>query len=716
MADDALDSAHWHRIRALHPQLGGHVRIVPQPSRDARWYLLVDHASGRQHRLNDIAYQFVGRCDGQHSVEAIWASLFEPLGEQTPTQDELVGLLGTLVAAGLLQVEKPSDVEALFEQNTERRKAARRSALNPLAFRIQLFDPTPWLMRLDGLGQALFRPWALMVWLAAMALALIATGVHWDALHSHAALNMLTPRYLLLLWLCYPFIKALHELAHGLAVRRWGGEVTQMGVSLLLLIPAPYVDASAASAFRPRYQRVMVSAVGIMTELSIAALALLVWLNIEAGLLRDIAFVLMFTGSVSTLLFNGNPLLRFDGYYVLTDALNLPNLALRSRRYWIYLAQRYLLRLPVNSALQPGRGERFWLVIYAPLSWVYRIAISLLITFWIATKSFFLALAAGAYLLYLNLAQPLYRILRFAFVAPLPGGRQMQTRILAGAALAMSLIVLTLLPMPSGTTAEGMVWLPEQAQLRAGTDGFVVRMAVRDGEAVVAGQVIGQLEDPALTARQRDLQSQHDAARTRYFESALRNPLQAQEAAEAMQKTAAELERINAQIARLEVRSEIAGTLVMPKQADMQGVYMKRGELLGFVFRPDQVRVRTVVQERDVAQIRTHARQIRVLLAENPGQPLAARLTRQTPAATHILPSAALGDRAGGHQRTDPSDPEGVQTAEPVFLVDLRLDRDATRRVGGRAWVQFEHAPEPLATQWSRRLQQTFLKHFSPTA
>ena len=162
---------------------------------------------------------------------------------------------------------------------------------------------------------------------------------------------MLTPKYLLMMWLFYPVIKSFHELGHGLAVKAWGGEVRETGVSILMLMPVPFVDASAASAFPEKHRRAAVGAAGMMVELFFAALATFVWLNVEDGFVRDIAFVLMVIGGVSTVLFNGNPLLRFDGYYVLSDLLDVPNLGPRSNAYVAYLAQRYLLK--IENAVSP---------------------------------------------------------------------------------------------------------------------------------------------------------------------------------------------------------------------------------------------------------------------------------------------------------------------------------------------------------------------------
>lgn len=712
MSADSLFSPNWFRVAQLHPQLGGHVQVRRQPSRDTLWYLFTDTATGRQHRLNNIAYQFAGRCNGRHSANEIWEALLEILGDDAPSQEEIIHLIGQLSESGMLQVEKLSDVETLFDRHRERAGKQRRGALNPLLFRVNLFNPGNLLRRLDGFAQQIFRAWVLAPWALITGLALIGAVAHWSELRAHAATYLLTPRYLILMWLCFPLIKAVHELAHGLAVRRWGGEVTQMGIALLVLVPAPYVDASAAAAFRHTYQRVMVSAAGIMAELLIAALALFVWLNVESGLLRDVAFIFAFIGSVSTVLFNGNPLLRFDGYYVLSDALNLPNLAPRSNRYWAYLAQYYLLKLPNAQSLEPSRGERIWLLLYAPLSWLYKLFVGVLITFWVASKSFVLGLAVGLFVLYTTLAQPLHRVLRFAFYSPALGSQRLRARLVTAGVATAGVLAVGVMPMPSTTVAEGVVWLPERAQLRAETAGFIVSIAARDGEIVKPGQIIAMLEDPRLEARRREVQGKLDGLRAEHYQTLVSDPLKARNADEAMQRAGAELGRIEQRLSQLELRAQIAGRLVLPRQDDLHGTFLKQGAMLGYVFSPEEVRVRAVVDEHDIALVRERTKAVDVMLADQAWRRLDAGLTRETPAATQTLPSPALGDRAGGGRITDPADKDGVKTLEPVFLVDLTLPPDATDRVGGRAWVHFDHGAEPLAVRWTRRIQQLFLKHF----
>src|SRR5690606_19426199 len=163
-----------------------------------------------------------------------------------------------------------------------------------------------------------------------VALACLAAAVSFASLKADAVRVLATPSSYALAWLAYPLVKALHELGHALAVRRFGGAVHEVGISLLMLTPAPYVDASAASAFPRAGQRALVSAAGIMVELALAAIAMFAWTVLSPGLARDAALVVLLICSVSTIVFNANPLLRLDGYHLLCDALQLPNLALRS--------------------------------------------------------------------------------------------------------------------------------------------------------------------------------------------------------------------------------------------------------------------------------------------------------------------------------------------------------------------------------------------------
>src|SRR5690606_20540021 len=171
--------------------------------------------------------------------------------------------------------------------------------------------------------------------------AVLQAGNHWQELTVGQLDRVVSPGNLLLLWLTYPFFKILHELGHGLFTKVWGGQVNECGVVIVAGTPLPYVDASAATGFHTKRQRLMVSAAGMAVELFLAALALLLWVQLSDGFARSFLYNIIIIGSVSTLFFNGNPLMRFDGYHLLTDAFDLPNLATRANQQVSYLIRRY---------------------------------------------------------------------------------------------------------------------------------------------------------------------------------------------------------------------------------------------------------------------------------------------------------------------------------------------------------------------------------------
>lgn len=709
----SLFSTQWYRVAQLHPRLRPQVRTQRQNRRGQPWYLLSDTATGRQHLINDPAYQFIGRCDGRHDVQGVWDSVLATLGDAAPTQDEVIALLAQLNEHELLQCEHTPDTAVLFQRRTERRRRRRRAMVNPFAFRLPLGDPSSWLPRLDPLASLLFRPALLWVWLALVAVALLAAGANWSELQAEVRTQMLTPTYLALAWLIFPLVKALHELGHALAIRRWGGEVHEIGVALLVLVPAPYVDASASSGFARRSQRAAVAAAGIMVETTLAALALLLWLNVQPGLVRDVALVVMFIGGVSTLLFNGNPLLRFDAYYVLCDLLDLPNLATRSSAWWSYLVRRHLLHAP-GEAPQYVAGELKWLLLYAPLSFAYRLLISVAIILWFGAKWFLLGVVAAIYLTGSMLLRPIGNWVRHALAAAAPGSEL--TRVRTGIALLLAIpgVLLFVLPLPLSTVAPAVVWLPEQAQVRPEVDGFISQLPVRDGQSVQPGDLLVVLENIDLLAAREQLTGRLGGLQADQYQLLLRDPTGAQNLAEQIARTEAELARAEQRIGQLEVRAKVAGTLVMPRQDDLPGTFSRQGTNLGYVLEASELRVRAALADEDAHLVRNRTRHAEVRLAEAPGRVLLASLTQDEPAASHLLPSPALGERAGGPYATDPGDPDGRRSIAPVFLIDLTVKGAPLERVGGRAWVRFDHGFEPLAGQVFRRASQLFLKHFDP--
>src|SRR5262249_19576740 len=185
----------------------------------------------------------------------------------------------------------------------------------------------------------------------------------------------------------------------------FGGTTHEFGIMFIVFAPMPYVDASAASEFRSKWHRVIVGASGMLVEVFVAALALHVWLAVEQGLVRALAFNVMLIAGVSTVLFNGNPLLRYDGYYILCDIIEIPNLATRATRYWGYLVTRYAFRQE-DQEFAGTRGERVWLFLYAPASFLYRQIVIFAIAIFIASEYAAFGIAVALWSLMTGVVMP----------------------------------------------------------------------------------------------------------------------------------------------------------------------------------------------------------------------------------------------------------------------------------------------------------------------
>lgn len=709
--DESVLSSAWYRVAELKPRLVSPLQVTRHVMRDQVWHVLVEPASGRQLRLNPQAYGFAGRCDGSLTVDQIWHQLMELHGDDAPSQDEVLRLLAQLMRLGTLQFDSAPQLSMLFARRAEEGARKRRAAINPLALRLRLLDPTrllDWLEpRLRFLGRGAFVAWGLMVLAAA-----IGCLVNWGEIRADGARLLAGVGAFWIAWICYPLTKALHELAHAVAVRRMGGQVHELGISLMFLTPAPYVDASAANAFPRASQRALVSAAGILVELGMAALAAFVWLLVQPGLVRDVAFVLMSLCSLSTLLFNGNPLLRLDGYHVLCDLLELPNLAQRSQAWWRAQWRRFTWGGAASAPMPSlAQGERKWLVGYAPLSLAYRVVLLGGIVLWLGARAWLLGvLAAGALAVWL--AMWVARAMRDALDGPVTPRARARAMGTVAAIVFGGLLLLFAIPVPHPVVARGVVWPPDRAQLRPEAAGFVRELRAGGGEAIPAGASLAVLEDAVLVSEREKLASRLSALYAQQYQALLSDPARAGDVAQDIERTRAELARADEQLDRLQVRAASSGRLVLPHESDLEGSFVARGAMLGYVVTGQPPMVRVALTEENAALVR---RGVRTVEARLPGSGAApAKLAAEVPAATRQLPHAALGDRQGGPVPVDAADRDGLRTSVPVFLLDVALQEESRSPMGSRAWVRFDLAWEPIGVQWARRLRQLLLKQFQP--
>lgn len=715
LIDQSVFSPLWHRVRDLKPRLRSDAPIHRQVYRGQLWYVVNDAGSGRYHRFTPAAWSLIGLMDGRRTLGEIWVTAGRALGNELPTQTEVIQLLSQLHHTDLLLTDVPPDIlEMAARGRMLERRGRMAKIVNPLAIRIPLLDPDKFLRSTLRFAAPLYTRTGFVAWLLLVSWAVVQAAVHWNELTDNITDRVMSVDNLLVLILVFPFVKAVHELSHGYATRRWGGEVHELGIMFLVFMPVPYVDASAASAFRERYKRVVVGSAGILAEVALAAIAMMIWMNAEVGLVRTMAFNVMLIAGVSTVLFNGNPLLRYDGYYILADSLEIPNLATRSNRHIGYLVQRYLFGVQGLDSPVAARGEAGWFVFYAIASFFYRIFIWVIIVLLVATQFYFIGVLLAIWGGFLMFGKPLLKIIAHLFTSPVlhaQRGRAL-TSTLVAVTVAVALVVLV--PVPRSTVVEAAVWLPERAVVHAGASGFVETVHAAPNERVVAGQVLMTLEDPILSARQRVMEAEVRQLELVYAALRTQDLVRAELTRQRREVAEAALARVSEEMDSLVIRSPANGRFVLPRAKDLQGLFIDKGSVVGYVIEPQQTRLRVALLQNEIDAVLSLTTQAQVRIAGQLDELYPVSEVRSVPAAGYTLPTKALSTEGGGRVLLDPREPDGALTLQPVFQLELTVPAsDAAQFIGRRAWVRFDHGYEPLPARWYRGLRQVFLREFS---
>lgn len=704
-------STSWYRVSALRPRLREHASVSRHRYRGRSWYVVHDHATGRTHRLSTSSYMIVGGMDGRRTINQLWQDAATRLGEEAPSQDELIRLLAQLHSADLLQSEVAPDAAELLARAAKNDRATWLGYLvNPLAMRMRCWHPDKFFERTLPIVKWLFGWRGTLLWLIVVLPAIVLSLQNARELSENASERILAADNILMMALIFLVLKVLHEFGHGYAVRAFGGTVQEMGVMLLVFAPVPYVDASAASGFRSKWQRALVGAAGMIVEVFLAALALYVWLTVEQGLVRSFAYNAMVVAGISTVLFNANPLLRYDGYYILSDLIEIPNLAQRATRYWGYLVDRFVFgndRLPEFAATT---GERPWFLLYAPASFCYRITILLAIALFIASEYLAVGVVVAIWALLAGILFPVGKSLWLVFARP----QRYRALIATSAFILVTSTALLLIPAPLHTTTEGVVWLPESANVRAGTNGFIHRLLVEPGHDVIVDQALVESDEPALHAATKVLHARVAELETRLGTERFSDRVKAEITTTELGHARSELATAADRARRLVTRARGEGVFAVVNPQDLPGRFVKEGQLLGYVLPKGSRIIRATVAQDDIDLVRHRLRRTFVKLADRLDETLPARIVREVPAARDDLPNKALGGIGGGSVPVDPRDPLGTKTLQRLFQVDIELPSDVASATafGGRAFVRFDHHWEPIGQQLWRRVRQVVLSRF----
>jgi putative peptide zinc metalloprotease protein len=714
---NAVFSDSWFRIANTRVSLLSTARVNEHVFRGKTWYVVQDTYSHRFFRITPQAWRFISALTPQRTVEEVWRDFIEQHPEDAPGQDEIVRVLSQLHMSNLLYSADAPDNASVYKRSTQqRRREFQGKLMSFLYVRVYLWNPDHWLDRVQPLIRLMTGPLAGVLWLLAVLAGAGTAVAHWDALFDKTQ-GLFSVSNLPWLFLSLSAMKLLHETAHAFVCKRFGGKVHAFGIMFLILTPLPYVDMSSTWAFKNRFHRALVGAAGMMCELFVAALATLVWAKTSAGLVNSLAFNLMVVGSVSALAFNGNPLMRFDAYYILADLVDIPNLYQKAQQQWLYFGDRYVLGTRQAESPALDRREWWWFTVYGLLAFLYRLPVAFGIVLVVLDQWFLVGLVMGAITLATMFGMPIKKLVNHLRSPKVQRNRRRAVAT-ASAIAASVLVVGQFVPFPYSIRASGILQAAQSTIIHPVAEGTLVKAYARSGDMVRQGSILAVLENPDLDYELELVRQQQREVEMQMRQSVFRQPADIaplNERRATLERQQQELEKLHAQ---LTIRAPHDGEWVAPGLQERDGSWIARGQSLGEVVKGDRFRFVAVVQQEQADELFRHhfdGAQLRLNGQADVRVPIAG-LTL-IPFQRERLTSSALGIMGGGEIAVRPTDQSGQVAAESFYELHAAVGQDVpaglTPLHGLSGVLRIPLPSEPLFWQARKALMQLFQRRYA---
>ncbi|MBN1342774.1 MAG: HlyD family efflux transporter periplasmic adaptor subunit [Phycisphaerae bacterium] len=689
------------RLRDVHLGTRQDLEVSRHLFQDRPSYVIRDPLTFESYRLDAKGYAIFVALERDVPLGAIFSRLVER-GCLTKADEE--AFYQTILSLHRLNfLNLPiSDDKLLYQRHLAKQRARfKEKAMGFLFLRIPLVNPDAFLNHTIRYARFLFTQWFFAVWLLVIAAALIIAVRRFDDLIQPMQ-GILVPANLPIMWVALIALKVLHELGHAYACKRLGGHVPEMGVYLILFTPLAYVDATSSWGFSRKRDRLIVGFGGMYFEGFVAALALFVWASSSPGLVRDLAYNLVFLAGVATVLFNINPLMRYDGYYILGDLVEIPNLRQQATQYVTNTLKRVFLGLP-NGQQTVGIGTRVFLFVFGVAASLYRISIVLAISIGIASK--FLLIGMGIAVLYVAnvLITTVHKLAKYLWFSK----EAAPVRVRAVAVSILLLIGLPILiatvPVRSPVLVSGVLRAEREEVVRARVDGAIQQIDAPADRQVTPKSVLVRLDNDAYQEGYADATAKLEAAEIRAGAYMVQDPVRSFQENERAHAYRQELSQRRADLDDLVVRAGIAGQVLECVGVRDLGRYVKKGQEIARIGQ-GAWQIRAMLTQEEVADCRPAVGQIvEVRAAAMPGVRLDGRISRIVPKATTHIDSPSLTQVGGGAIAVDP---RTQQAAQPYFevVIDLAQAQNPwlTHGMTCRIWLRAQ--AETIAAILHRRL------------
>jgi putative peptide zinc metalloprotease protein len=686
-------------------------------------YVVKDPVGLRYFRFKEEEFYLLQCLDGKRRLEEVkddYESHFKP---HKITVEELARFASQLTQAGIASVDAPRQGQVLYGRFKKLRFRKRLAAFtNILYIKIPVFDPDKLLQWMLPYFRWIYHPITVAATLALWCLALLWVMAHYDELQAkipefHTFFNV---RNVVYMWLALGAVKIIHEFGHGLTCKYFRGECHEMGVLFLVLSPCLYCDVSDSWLLPNKWHRVWIGAAGIYVELTIAAICTFIWWHSDAGLINNLALSTMFICSVNTVLFNGNPLLRYDGYYMLMDLMEIPNLRAKASRFFSSLFAKVCLGLPADIEPYLPKSRRTFFFLFAVASYVYRWFVSFailwflyrfLVPYKLGTLS---AMMAGASLGTL-LVVPGYQLGKFLWESRRTSKVSKIRLSITGAVFAVAAGLFFFLKLPYNVKASFVTAPRDPEYAFVEVSGILRQQFVKDGDVVKKGDKLAVLENLEKQERLLDTEQmvyQHlETARALRFAIDPRQRLEVRPQEELAFTFQQQVDSLKQELERLTLVAASDGTVMQPPLPEKLGTYLESGpNPFCQIGDPAQLEAWLVIDQGYNEYVK-EGQKVELKFYGHPLRNFDGEITAIPNVDVAHLPPE-LSNAAGGEIATRPDPKTGQQVpVHTLYYAVVPLDNPKLiLQPGLRGKAKIKAEPLPLAIRVWRWVKNTF--HF----
>jgi putative peptide zinc metalloprotease protein len=612
--------------------------------RDRPGYVIHDPVTFANHSFTAFEYRVLTILVPQRTLRETFASAVERGILEQGEKEGFYRFILRLHGMNLLHLPI-TDAPLLYSRYQEKQKLKRGTLLrNVVYYRIPLFDPDKFLDKTIGYVRWAYTRTGLILWLSLMVVVVYKCWGRFGEMFASAA-NLLELSNVPILFVTLVALKAIHEFGHAYACKRFGGAVPEMGLVFILLTPCAFVDASASWKFPNRWHRIAVGLAGMYVESTIAMIFALIWISTQAGFLHDVAQNVVVLASIVTVLFNINPLMRFDGYYIFTDVWGTPNLWARAGLFVKSRAKSIVLGLK-QPEVDLSPTERILYPAYGASAVVYKFFLGLGITTMVMLKWPIAGMILGVTIGYSMLVRPLLRCARYMLTDEETEPVRERARVVAWSTMALAALVFFLCPVSFSVVVPGVLE-PERYQVvRAPAGGFIVNVAPKTGDHVQAGEPLVVLQNPALRLQLQVAQKELKAETARLESTEIGDPVQAEVHRARVELLMEQCQALSDRLSRMKAVANEAGRVVSPPQK--VGRFVAEGDELMEIHSGRSL-VRVVLSEQEVGRAKPVVGSIFYLRWNvTPNQTVRAVVREVLPAASRQLVPKPLTVLGGG--------------------------------------------------------------------